>query len=133
VKVKLLRSSILGVAVTAALALAACGGGGGDSNGGGSDVPAIPADATEFVVVMHDNYFEPAEFSIAQGQTVTIVAKNEGTAVHNLVVVNAGMSSDAIVTPGTESRFEVRFDRKGKFDIQCDYHLPEMVGEITVR
>ncbi|HMO53722.1 MAG TPA: cupredoxin domain-containing protein [Tepidiformaceae bacterium] len=128
---RILRTSLLGVAATAALGLAAaCGGGEASAP---SDETAVPSGATEFVVVMHDNTFEPAEFSIKQGQSVTIVAKNEGTAVHNLVVVGAGMASDALVNPGAESRFEVRFDRRTKFKIQCDYHLPEMVGEITVR
>lgn len=143
-KARILRSSFAGIAVAAALALAACGGGGDDDsndgnggnggNGNGADNgPSVPADATEFVIVMKDNVFEPAEFSIAKGQTVTFVAKNEGTAIHNMSILETNMKSDAIVQPGTESSFEVRFDEAGEFDFQCDYHLPDMVGEITVK
>lgn len=139
-KVKLLRSALIGATLFSALALAACGGGGdsdgdnGDGGGNGDDdTTTIPSDATEFVVSLQDNMFVPAEFSIAKGQTVTIVAKNEGTAIHNMVVNNTNMKSDAIVQPGTESRFEIRFDNTGTFDFQCDYHLPDMVGKITVK
>ena len=123
----------------AALALAACGGGDSDSdndngnNGNGDDDTTIPSDATEFVVSLQDNIFVPAEFSIKAGQTVTIIAKNEGTAIHNMVVKDTDMKSDAIVQPGAESRFEIRFDNEGEYDIQCDYHLPDMVGTITVK
>ncbi len=130
---RILRSTVAGLAVVAAAALAACGGGGG---GGGADDPnvtAIPEGASEFVVSMQDNLFVPENFSIKAGQTVTIVAKNEGTAIHNLSVLNSNFKSDALVQPGQESRFEVTFSRAGKFKFQCDYHLPEMVGEITVR
>lgn len=140
-KARILRSSLIGAALFAALALAACGGGGdsdsngdnGNGGGNGDDDTTIPADATEFVISMQDNFFEPAEFSIKAGQTVTFIAKNEGTAIHNMVVNDTSMKSDAIVQPGTESRFEVRFDNKGEFDFQCDYHLPDMVGKITVK
>jgi plastocyanin len=137
-KARFLRSTFAGAALFAAFALAACGGGGesdsdnGD-NGNGDDDTTIPADATEFVVSLQDNMFVPAEFSIKEGQTVTIIAKNEGTAIHNMVVVGTNMKSDAIVQPGAESRFEIRFDNEGEFDIQCDYHLPDMVGTITVK
>lgn len=138
-KAKFLRSALIGATLFAALALAACGGGGDsdgdDGNGGGNgdDDTTIPSDATEFVVSLQDNIFVPAEFSIKKGQTVTIIAKNEGTAIHNMVVNNTNMKSDAIVQPGTESRFEIRFDNTGTFDFQCDYHLPDMVGTITVK
>lgn len=136
---KILRFAFVGVALFATLALAACGGGGdddengGNDNGNGNGIPSIPADATEFVVSMQDNLFEPAEFSVAKGQTVTIVAKNEGTAIHNMVVKDTNMKSDTMVQPGAESRFEIRFDNAGTFDFQCDFHLPDMVGTITVK
>lgn len=133
-KARYLRSSFAGLALATTLALAACGGGGdSDSGDNGDDDTTIPSNATEFVVSMQDNMYVPAEFSIKAGQTVTIIAKNEGTAIHNMVVTGTTMKSDAIVDPGGESRFEVRFDRKGEFDFQCDYHLPDMVGTITVK
>lgn len=139
-KARLLKSSFAGIALAAALALAACGGGGDDDNGnggnggnGGDTGPSVPADATEFVIVMKDNLFEPAEFSIAKGQTVTFIAKNEGTAIHNMSILGTEMKTEPIVQPGGESSFEVRFDNAGTFDFHCDYHLPDMVGEITVK
>lgn len=133
-KARVLRSTFAGAALFAAFALAACGGGGDNGdNGNGDDDTTIAADATEFVISMEDNVFVPAEFSIKAGQTVTFIAKNDGTAIHNMVVTGTSMKSDAIVQPGAESSFEVRFDNKGEFDFQCDYHLPEMVGTITVK
>ncbi len=130
---RILRSTVAGLAVAGAVAFAACGGGGGDSDTIDPNVTVVPDGASEFVISMQDNLYEPANFSIKAGQTVTIVAKNEGTAIHNLSVLDSNFKSDALVQPGKESRFEVTFSRAGKFEFQCDYHLPDMVGEITVR
>jgi plastocyanin len=41
-------------------------------------------------------------------------------------------ASDALVSPGQSSTFEVTFTKTGTYDFQCDYHLPDMVGTITV-
>ncbi len=134
----ILKLSALLPLVLAVALLGACG---GDDDDGGATAPTATTAPNgngnvvgdELDVIMHDNYFEPAEFTIAVGQTVSITAINEGIAVHNMAVLNTDFKSDAIVTPGGESTFEVRFDTPGTYPFQCDYHLPDMVGTITVR
>jgi plastocyanin len=37
------------------------------------------------------------------------------------------------VNPEKESKFTVTFTKKGTVKFQCDYHLPDMAGEIVVK
>lgn len=123
----------------------ACGGDDDDENGGNGGNGTNPTattgpndngddngDVEEIEVSMQDNFFEPAEITIPVGQTVAIVAKNDGAAVHNMVVLDTDFRSDTIVNAGEESTFEVTFSEPGTYDFQCDFHLPDMVGTITV-
>ncbi len=91
----------------------------------------------EIEVLMQDNFFEPTEIRLAVGEAVTIEAKNMGVAIHNMHVVSAetegkDYTSDPIVNPGESSEFVVQFSAPGTYKFQCDFHLPGMVGEITV-
>lgn len=150
---RLLRLAVPAVAI-AGLLFAACGGddddtgnggnGGGESptatavNGNGDNGGETPADTvTEITVEMHDNFFEPDNFSVKVGETITITAPNVGAAVHNMVVIGADgeerlAMTDMMVQAGEESVFEVTFDTAGTYDFQCDYHMPDMVGTIVV-
>ncbi|MCK9518565.1 MAG: cupredoxin domain-containing protein [Dehalococcoidia bacterium] len=103
------------------------GGGNGDDNG----------EEQEITVSMGDNFFEPKEITVKVNQTIKFEAKNDGTAIHNMVILSEeaegkNFSSDAIVQPGDESEFEAKFSKTGTYDFQCDYHVPDMVGVITV-
>lgn len=101
------------------------GNGGDNGNGNGEAV-------TEITISMQDNFFEPAEITIPVGQSVSITAKNEGVAVHNMVIRDTDFGSDMMVTAGDESTFEVQFSEAGTYTYECSYHLPDMVGTITV-
>ncbi len=86
---------------------------------------------------MKDNFFEPNEITVPVNTTVRFVAKNEGTAVHNMHVLSADregkdFASAQIVNPGETSEFEAKFTQTGDYDFQCDFHLPDMVGVIHV-
>jgi plastocyanin len=83
-------------------------------------------------ILMHDNYFEPAEVRLAAGETVTIAAKNRGRLIHNITVDETPFRSDIVVNAGKESRFDVTFTAPGTYHFQCDYHLPGMVGVFIV-
>lgn len=145
------RISVLLVFVAlGAATLVACGGG----SGGGETTPAPIATkpsggttggstgsgggaAQTIEVLMGDNYFKPKELTVPVNTTVKFAAKNIGAAVHNMRVLSAAkegkeFKSDMLVNPGQTSEFEAKFTKKGKYDFQCDYHLPDMVGVITV-
>lgn len=65
------------------------GGHHGDSNIG---QPGKAAEASRTVeVVMYDNYYEPEEISVEEGETVRFVVKNEGMLVHEFNIGTAAM------------------------------------------
>ncbi|GAB4333861.1 MAG: hypothetical protein Kow0010_20560 [Dehalococcoidia bacterium] len=130
---------VLGVA-------AACGGGNDDSNGGPTATPTQANSGNggnggtgkPITIELHDNFFEPKDITVPVNTTVEITVVNKGVAIHNMHVLSKDVegqdfTSDAIVNPGASSTFEVRFSTAGVFDFQCDYHLPEMAGTITVQ
>lgn len=143
------RSSTRWIALLSATLLAAaavaCGGGGDDATSEGSaatattEAPAAGgnAEAREIEVVLKDNVFEPAEIRLKVGEAATIIAKNEGAAIHNMHVLSSATEgtdfrSAPLINPGEESAFDVQFSTAGTFKFQCDLHLPGMVGEIIV-
>ena len=148
---KLRAAALLTLAIGSIGALSACGGddnsASADSSNNKTTVATAPTtsgssnsskEATEVKVVMHDNTFDPAEITVNSGAPVKFEVKNEGTAIHNMSIQSqAGegknYTSDAIVKPGGESTFEVTFTKPGTYDFQCDYHVPDMVGMITVK
>ena len=67
----ILASLVLGLS----LVLSACGGGG---------------PTTEFDVTMTDFHFEPMEFTVPAGETITVNATNNGAVEHEFVIFNLG-------------------------------------------
>lgn len=107
------------------------------SNSGGNTASGGSAADTNLVVEMHDNVFPNKDIQVPVGQAVTIEAKNTGAAVHNLHILSQSgegkdFSSDTMVNPGKSSTFQVKFTKKGTYKFQCDFHVPDMVGTITV-
>lgn len=86
-------------------------------------------------VVMKDNVFEPKTYTVSTGQ-VTFNVKNAGTNLHNMHIV----SDDVDPKNATQAPFEggktvplmVKFTKKGTYRFQCDLHVPDMAGTITV-
>ena len=147
------RLLLLSASAVAVLAVACGGGDDGNttsssseaSSSGGNAAPAAAAqgggevgEATrEIEVLMKDNFFEPTEIRLAVGEAVTIAAKNDGVAIHNMHVLSAAtegkdFTSAPLVNPGETSEFTVQFSQPGTYKFQCDFHLPGMVGEIIV-
>ncbi|PKN81113.1 MAG: hypothetical protein CVU47_08035 [Chloroflexi bacterium HGW-Chloroflexi-9] len=113
---------------TATAAATAAGGGGG----------AAPAEGEEIEIIMTDNVFTPANLTIPVNTTVKITVKNEGSAIHNMHILSSetegkDFASNPLVNPGGEDDFEVTFTKTGVVNFQCDFHLPDMVGTITVQ
>lgn len=130
-------------------ATVACGGDDGGSSADATPTGTATAAATtgaattpgeasrEIEVLMQDNFFEPTEIRLAVGEAVTIDAKNVGVAIHNMHVLSSetegkDYTSAPLVNPGDSSEFVVQFSKPGTYKFQCDFHLPGMVGEITV-
>lgn len=113
-------------AVATATATAAGGGGG-----------TAPAEGEEIEIVMTDNVFTPSDLTIPVNTTVKIKVKNEGSAIHNMHILSSetegkDFTSNPLVNPGEDDEFEVTFTKTGVVNFQCDFHLPDMVGTITV-
>ncbi|MCA9830321.1 MAG: cupredoxin domain-containing protein [Dehalococcoidia bacterium] len=143
----LLVAIALGALLTTGLV--ACGGDdddGGDSTataagktGAATTASGDNGGATEEItIVMTDNVFTPKDITVPVGKEVKIEVKNEGAAVHNMHVLSEkaegkDFSSEALVQPGKDDSFTVKFSKAGKYDFQCDYHVPDMVGTITAK
>lgn len=143
---------VLGIALIAPALLVgvACG---GDDDDGGTTAPTVATGGTsapttsgnaststekqEVEILMKDNFFEPKEITVKAGSPVKIDTKNVGAAIHNMHILSQqgegkDYSGDAMVNPGKDDDFEVTFTKKGTYKFQCDYHVPDMVGTITV-
>ena len=148
---KLLRLTLFTAALAvAAIAVAACGG--GDEDGNGNGATTSPAATTpsgdggdgevELDVSMGDNFFEPAEFTVDAGADLTFSLTNDGAAIHNMRVAGAdnefSTDDDAVSEPdlitagGTATLQWTAPGEPGVYDFQCDFHLPDMAGTITV-
>ena len=108
--IQILRAAACGAAIVGAgLALATTsnaashghGHGGGHGHGKGHGMsaaigaPGKAADVTRTVeVTMRDNYYEPENISIAKGETVRFVIKNEGELVHEFNIGTAAMHAE---------------------------------------
>jgi plastocyanin len=150
---------LLGLVAVAALTLtaAACGGGDEDDDNGGNGGPTATTASTtpgddngdnggdggpvSFDISLRDNFFEPKEFTFSEGAEATFNITNAGTAIHNMRIAGADNEfntdddaiSDQIIAAGATSTVEwTAPDESGTYDFQCDYHLPDMAGTITV-
>lgn len=131
---------------------AACGGGSDNAaptqgiqvkTPGSGGTPAAASGGSEksaesIKISMKDNSFEPKTITIPAGKSVEIELKNTGAAVHNMHILSAAkegkdFSSNATVNPGAENKFTVKLTKPGTYNFQCDYHVPDMVGTITVQ
>ena len=110
-------------ALTASLAMAACGGGGGEKKGPAA--PAAAKEATGATIDMVDLAFKPKALTIERGQTVTF--RNRGKVTHN---AKGSDFFSRVVQPG--GSYKHRFDEAGSFKYVCTFH-PGMEGKLTVR
>ena len=95
------------------------GGGGGDDDGGGG------GGGTE--VSMADIAFDPAEVTVAVGDTVTWV--NDDSVDHDVTADSFSSGDPGGMAPG--DTFDHTFEEAGTFDYVCTVH-PGMEGSVTV-
>ena len=75
-------------------------------------------------VAIRDNYFDPADITVAPGTTVEWV--NEGQNPHNVTADN-GLFASGLLYPGES--YWVTFDGSGTVTYHCS---PQMSGSVTV-
>ncbi len=130
---------LFGVTALTAVAVACSGGGESGSKTTSSGSPKASGGGSETIAVsMKDNFFEPKEISVERGKAITFNVKNEGQAIHDMHIMSQAAEgkdfvSNTTVQPGTNSSFTATFAKAGTLKFQCDYHLPDMVGTITVK
>lgn len=79
---------VIGIGTSAALAAGSHGHGHGSNIGS----PGKATDATRTIeVIMHDNYYEPENITLKEGETVRFVVKNAGAFVHEFNIATAAM------------------------------------------
>lgn len=85
---------------------------------------------TENVVTVVDSAFEPAELSVAVGDTV-IWSWSDTTAPHN-VVSSDGTVDSGEATADPDHEFTFTFETAGTYDYMCTIHGTAMAGTVTV-
>ncbi|TAJ17001.1 MAG: hypothetical protein EPO65_12120 [Dehalococcoidia bacterium] len=125
--------------LASAVVLSACSSGGESKEKGGSEskATASAAKAQTVAITLKDNVFEPKDITVEEG-TVTFEVKNTGAAIHNMHITSTpsegkDFSSKPIIEAGSSDKFTATFTKKGIVKFQCDFHLPDMVGTITVK
>jgi plastocyanin len=132
-----------------ALTAAACGGGGdqeaegpgatgatGATGGTGATAPAgancvdLTGEGVAFTIRLEKNEFVPSCFTASAAQGITIV--NADTALHNFTIQSTPIDVD--IPPGDEfNSYPITgVVDPGLYVLVCKYHLPGMVGEITL-
>lgn len=131
---------VAGLLASVAL-LGACSSGGDSKDGGKTNAPAAKSSgdgkAQTVKVALKDNVFEPKDITVETG-AVTFEVTNAGAAIHNMHVMSSSVEgkdfvSTPIIEAGKTDKFTATFTKKGTVKFQCDFHVPDMVGTITVK
>lgn len=128
------RRLLLPLLALALMAFAvSCGGEGGEKKG--DDKGSASKGPQTIDVVMKDNVFEPKTYTVSTGQ-VTFNVKNDGANMHNFHIVSDDTdpknATTQVMEGGKAEKLTVKFAKKGTYKFQCDLHVPDMAGTITV-
>lgn len=111
---------------------AATAGGGAPAAGGGygRGAPQTPAPGQSVLTVGQDNFFfDPAQFTVAAGATITVQNLNSGTP-HTFTIPDRGI--DLVNDPGQTQTVAIDI-QPGTYRFVCRFHESAgMVGTITV-
>lgn len=129
---------VLGIASLAAVAVGCGGAEEASKAGAGSSGKASRGESETVAVSMKDNFFEPKDITVERGEAITFNLKNDGQAIHDMHIMSLAAEgkdfmSNVTIPPGESSSFKATFTKTGSLKFQCDYHLPDMIGTITVK
>lgn len=127
--------------VTVSVLAVACGSGEAREGASrtGTSASSKDQEATTIAISAKDNLFEPKELTVERGHAVTFNIKNDGQAIHNLHIVSTTtegkdfLSRSTTIQPGESSTLTATFTKAATLKFQCDFHLPDMVGTLTVK
>jgi plastocyanin len=140
-----MRTPLIVLGTLVALTAAACGGDGGEDaqgpvvtgstgatgpTGDGANCVDLTGEGVAFTIRLEKNEFVPNCFTASASQGITIV--NADAVLHNFTI--QGTQIDVDIPPGDEFNGEpiTGVVDPGLYVLVCKYHLPGMVGEITV-
>jgi len=75
--------------------------------------------------------FYPAKLTIKAGDSVLFQDVN--AVPHNIIGLNAASLKVINRASVNAKSYKVTFNKKGTYNYECQVHLPEMVGQITVK
>jgi plastocyanin len=138
-----MRKPLIVLGAVLALTVAACGGDGGQdperprttaatgaTGATGANCVDLTGEGVAFTIRLEKNEFVPNCFTASASQGITIV--NADTVLHNFTIQGTSISVD--IPPGDEFNGDpiTGVVDPGLYVLVCLYHLPGMMGEITV-
>jgi plastocyanin len=93
------------------------------------DTPTVQGEPVESrTLAMVDDAFQPEAWAIPGSGTYTL--RNDGAALHNLTLEEAGLDVD--LQPGDSQQIEIELD-PGTYGMVCAYHVAQgMTGALVV-
>ena len=83
-------------------------------------------------VELNDDFFNPKDITISNGETTTLILKNNGQKKHTFTVEK--LEIDVEIQAGQEKTITVKPNKSGTYDLICRYHFNEgMVGKVIVK
>jgi plastocyanin len=144
-----MRTPLIVLGAVLALTAAACDGDGGEeadgpavtaatgvTRGTGATAPTgancvdLTGEGDVFTIRLEKNRFVPSCFTASASQGITIV--NADATLHNFTVVGTFLIVD--IPPDDEFNGEPISGEvdPGLYDLVCSYHLPDMIGKVTI-
>ena len=125
------RKVVMGLAVTASLALAACGGGSGAGgsvapSSGAGPVCAVVTESGDVQATIQGNAYDPNAIAMTAGQAVTF---SNADGVPHTVTLDDGKCDTGNIAGGASAT--LRFDEAGSYPFHCEIH-PTMKGTFEV-
>ena len=94
----------------------------------------LTGELKEFIIEGSEFSFNPSSITVNAGDRVKITFKNTGSARHNLVIGDLGVST-SLIPAGSTDTIEFTADRSGTFAFYCSvpgHRSSGMEGQISV-